>query len=60
MGVADASLQLGREAACPAHQYRILRRLQVPVLLVLPERIRSELESLWALGGSRSSYLLPL
>ena len=42
-----ASLKFGGEAALPVHYYRILRRRQIPVWLVVHERTRSELESLF-------------
>jgi glycosyltransferase involved in cell wall biosynthesis len=44
-----ASLKFGGEAALPLHYYRILRRRQIPVWLVVHERTRSELESLFPL-----------
>jgi glycosyltransferase involved in cell wall biosynthesis len=52
-----ASLKFGGEAALPVHYYRILRRRQVPVWLVVHERTRSELESLFPLDGDRIVYV---
>jgi glycosyltransferase involved in cell wall biosynthesis len=42
-----ASLKFGGEASLPVHYFRILRRRQIPAWLVVHERTRSELESLF-------------
>jgi glycosyltransferase involved in cell wall biosynthesis len=52
-----ASLKFGGEAALPLHYYRILRRRQIPVWLVIHERTRSELESLFPLDGDRIVFV---
>ena len=52
-----ASLKFGGEAALPVHYYRILRRRQIPVWLVVHERTRSELESLFPLDRDRIVYV---
>jgi glycosyltransferase involved in cell wall biosynthesis len=52
-----ASLKFGGEAALPLHYYRILRRRQIPVWLVVHERTRSELESLFPLDRDRIVYV---
>ena len=52
-----ASLKFGGEAALPVHYYRVLRRRQIPVWLVVHERTRSELESLFPLDGDRIVYV---
>ena len=52
-----ASLRLGGEAALPIHYYRILRRRQIPVWLVVHERTRSELESLFPLDADRIVFV---
>jgi glycosyltransferase involved in cell wall biosynthesis len=52
-----ASLKFGGEAALPLHYYRILRRRQVPVWLVVHERTRSELESLFPLDRDRIVFV---
>jgi len=53
----DASLKFGGEAALPVHYYRILRRRQVPVWLVVHERTRGELESLFPDDRERIVYV---
>ena len=52
-----ASLKFGGEAALPVHYYRILRRRQIPVWLVVHERTRSELESLFPLDRDRIVFV---
>jgi glycosyltransferase involved in cell wall biosynthesis len=52
-----ASLKFGGEAALPLHYYRILRRRQIPVWLVVHERTRSELESLFPLDRDRIVFV---
>jgi alpha-maltose-1-phosphate synthase len=52
-----ASLKFGGEAALPVHYYRILRRRQIPVWLVVHERTRGELESLFPLDRDRIVYV---
>ncbi len=52
-----ASLKFGGEAALPVHYYRVLRRRQIPVWLVVHERTRGELESLFPLDGDRIVYV---
>jgi len=52
-----ASLKFGGEAALPLHYYRILRRRQIPVWLVVHERTRGELESLFPLDRDRIVYV---
>jgi glycosyltransferase involved in cell wall biosynthesis len=52
-----ASLQFGGEAALPLHYYRILRRRQIPVWLVVHERTRNELSSLFPLDGDRIVFV---
>jgi glycosyltransferase involved in cell wall biosynthesis len=52
-----ASLKFGGEAALPLHYYRILRRRQIPVWLVVHERTRSELESLFPLDRDRMVFV---
>ena len=52
-----ASLKFGGEAALPVHYYRILRRRQIPVWLVVHERTRSELESLFPLDRDRMVFV---
>jgi len=52
-----ASLKFGGEAALPVHYYRILRRRQIPVWLVVHERTRSELESLFPLDRERILFV---
>src|SRR5271156_4309502 len=52
-----ASLKFGGEAGLPLHYYRILRRRQIPVWLVVHERTRSELESLFPLDGDRIVFV---
>ncbi len=52
-----ASLKFGGEAALPLHYYRILRRRQIPVWLLVHERTRSELESLFPLDGDRMVFV---
>jgi glycosyltransferase involved in cell wall biosynthesis len=52
-----ASLKFGGEAALPVHYYRILRRRQIPVWLVVHERTRSELESLFPLDHDRIVFV---
>jgi glycosyltransferase involved in cell wall biosynthesis len=52
-----ASLKFGGEAALPLHYYRILRRRQIPAWLVVHERTRSELESLFPLDQDRIVFL---
>jgi glycosyltransferase involved in cell wall biosynthesis len=52
-----ASLKFGGEAALPVHYYRILRRRQIAVWLVVHERTRSELEALFPLDGDRIVYV---
>jgi glycosyltransferase involved in cell wall biosynthesis len=52
-----ASLKFGGEAALPVHYYRILRRRQVPVWLVVHERTRGELESLFPEDRERIVYV---
>jgi glycosyltransferase involved in cell wall biosynthesis len=52
-----ASLKFGGEAALPVHYYRILRRRQVPVWLVVHERTRGELESLFPDDRDRIVYV---
>jgi glycosyltransferase involved in cell wall biosynthesis len=52
-----ASLKFGGEAALPLHYYRILRRRQIPVWLVVHERTRDELESLFPLDRDRIVFV---
>jgi glycosyltransferase involved in cell wall biosynthesis len=52
-----ASLKFGGEAALPLHYYRILRRRQIPVWLVVHERTRTELESLFPLDHERIVFV---
>jgi glycosyltransferase involved in cell wall biosynthesis len=52
-----ASLKFGGEAALPLHYYRILRRRQIPVWLVVHERTRTELESLFPLDRNRIVFV---
>jgi glycosyltransferase involved in cell wall biosynthesis len=52
-----ASLKFGGEAALPVHYYRILRRRQVPVWLVVHERTRGELETLFPEDRDRIVYV---
>jgi glycosyltransferase involved in cell wall biosynthesis len=52
-----ASLKFGGEAALPVHYYRILRRRGVPVWLVVHERTRGELESLFPLDRDRIVFV---
>jgi len=52
-----ASLKFGGEAALPVHYYRILRRRQIPVWLVVHERTRGELESLFPLDRDRIVFV---
>jgi glycosyltransferase involved in cell wall biosynthesis len=52
-----ASLKFGGEAALPLHYYRILRRRRLPVWLVVHERTRSELESLFPLDHDRIVFV---
>ena len=52
-----ASLKFGGEAALPVHYYRILRRRKIPVWLVVHERTRSELESLFPLDRDRIVFV---
>ena len=52
-----ASLKFGGEAALPLHYYRILRRRAVPVWLVVHERTRSELQTLFPDDGERIAYI---
>src|SRR3984957_15800377 len=52
-----ASLKFGGEAALPVHYYRILRRREIPVWLVVHERTRSELESLFPLDRDRIVFV---
>src|ERR1700722_7758139 len=52
-----ASLKFGGEAALPLHYYRILRGRQIPVWLVVHERTRSELESLFPLDRDRIVFV---
>ncbi|HUN57663.1 MAG TPA: hypothetical protein VMU41_06080, partial [Candidatus Binataceae bacterium] len=52
-----ASLKFGGEAALPVHYYRILRRRQIPVWLVVHERTRSELQSLFPLDRDRIVFV---
>ena len=52
-----ASLKFGGEAALPVHYYRILRRRQVPVWLVVHERTRGELEALFPDDRDRIVYV---
>ena len=52
-----ASLKFGGEAALPVHYYRILRRRQIPVWLVVHDRTRSELESLFPLDRDRIVFV---
>jgi glycosyltransferase involved in cell wall biosynthesis len=52
-----ASLKFGGEAALPVHYYRILRRRKIPVWLMVHERTRNELESLFARDGDRIVYV---
>lgn len=50
-------MKFGGEAALPVHYYRILRRRQIPVWLVVHERTRGELESLFPLDGDRIVFV---
>jgi glycosyltransferase involved in cell wall biosynthesis len=52
-----ASLKFGGEAALPVHYYRILRRREIPVWLVVHDRTRSELESLFPLDRERIVFV---
>jgi glycosyltransferase involved in cell wall biosynthesis len=52
-----ASLKFGGEAALPVHYYRILRRRNIPVWLVVHERTRSELESLFPFDRGRIVFV---
>jgi glycosyltransferase involved in cell wall biosynthesis len=52
-----ASLQFGGEASLPVHYFRILRRRQIPVWMVVHERTRSELESLFPLDRDRIVFV---
>jgi len=52
-----ASLKFGGEAAIPLHYYRILRRRQVAVWLLVHERTRSELETLFPDDGDRIIFV---
>ncbi len=52
-----ASLKFGGEAALPVHYYRILRRRKIPVWLVVHERTRGELESLFPLDRDRIVFV---
>lgn len=52
-----ASLKFGGEAALPVHYYRILRRRRIPVWLVVHERTRSELESLFPFDRDRIVFV---
>jgi glycosyltransferase involved in cell wall biosynthesis len=52
-----ASLKFGGEAALPLHYYRILRRRRIPVWLVVHERTRGELESLFPLDRDRIVFV---
>ena len=52
-----ASLKFGGEAALPLHYYRILRRRQIPVWLVVHERTRGELQSLFPLDRDRIVFV---
>ena len=50
-------MKFGGEAALPVHYYRILRRRQIPVWLVVHERTRGELESLFPLDHDRIVFV---
>jgi len=52
-----ASLNFGGEAALPLHYYRILRRRNEAVWLVVHERTRSELETLFPDDGDRIVFV---
>jgi glycosyltransferase involved in cell wall biosynthesis len=52
-----ASLNFGGEAALPLHYYRILRRRGEDVWLVVHERTRSELETLFPDDGERIVFV---
>ncbi|MCU0524319.1 MAG: glycosyltransferase family 4 protein [Elainella sp. Prado103] len=52
-----ASAQFGGEAALPLHYYRVLRRRGIPVWLVIHERTRPELETLFPDDRDRIFYI---
>jgi glycosyltransferase involved in cell wall biosynthesis len=52
-----ASLKFGGEAALPLHYFRILRRRQIPVWLVVHDRTRGELEALFPLDRDRIVFV---
>jgi glycosyltransferase involved in cell wall biosynthesis len=52
-----ASLKFGGEAALPVHYYRILRQRNIPAWLVVHERTRQELESLFPQDGNRIKFV---
>jgi len=52
-----ASLKFGGEAALPLHYYRIFRRRNLDTWLVVHERTRSELDSLFPLDQDRIVFI---
>ena len=52
-----ASLQYGGEAALPLHYFRVLRKRGIETWLIVHERTRSELESLFASDRDRLYFI---
>ena len=52
-----ASAKFGGEAALPLHYYRVLRRRNIPAWLVVHERTRRELETLFPGDGDRIIFV---